>query len=296
MKESLSSSDNPQFEPPLDMQPPLGAEPIAPLPASDDPFVAAVVVPPLLPPRDPVWSGWDVLLLFVLSFVAMIVLQMLVLVGAMLFVYPRSTLAEMGQKPILLLVSQVLIYAAVATGMVMLVEGKYHVRFWPAVKWNWPQPQQTWLWLMLGVATLFVLALLQSVLPMPKDTPFEHLFDRPRDAYLLALMAVTLAPLLEELFFRGFMYPVVARRMGAAWGVILTALPFGLIHLPQYGWAWGAGLVIVLVGVVCGVVRARTSSVGASFLVHVGYNGAQMLIAIVATRGFQHMEKALIRF
>jgi hypothetical protein len=101
---------------------------------------------------------------------------------------------------------------------------------------------------------------------------------------------------MEELFFRGFMYPVLARRMGAAWGIALTALPFGLIHLPQYGWAWGAALVIFLVGVVCGMVRAVTRSVAASFLVHVGFNGTQMLIAVVMTRGFQHMPKALMDF
>lgn len=143
---------------------------------------------------------------------------------------------------------------------------------------------------------LFALTLLQNLLPMPKDTPFEHLFDRPRDAYLLSIIAVTIGPLMEELFFRGFMYPVIARRIGVVWGVILTALPFGLVHLPQYGWAWGAAIVIFLVGVVCGAVRAVTRSVGASFLVHVGYNGMQMLMVVVATQGFRHMEKALAGF
>ena len=122
-----------------------------------------------------------------------------------------------------------------------------------------------WKLLGLGAAMMFTLGMLQSLLPMPKDTPFEHLFDRPRDAYLLSIIAVTLGPLMEEIFFRGFMYPVLARRMGAAWAIVLTALPFGLIHLPQYGWAWGAALVIVLVGVVCGVVRAVTGSVGGEF-------------------------------
>jgi uncharacterized protein len=173
----------------------------------------------------------------------------------------------------------------------MRVEGKYHVPFWQAIRWNWPR--SGWKWLALGGATLIVLGMLESLLPMPKDTPFQHLFDRPRDAYVIAIIAVSFAPLLEELFFRGFMYPVLARRMGAAWAITLTALPFGLIHLPQYGWAWGAALVIVLVGVVCGVVRAVTRSVGASVLVHVGYNGTQMLIAVVVTHGFRHMPKAL---
>ena len=217
-----------------------------------------------------------------LTFVAMLVLQLLVIFGAVWFVYPHSNLAAVAQKPILLLVSQFLIYAAVAACMVMLVEGKYHVAFWQAIRWNWPQSE--WKLLGVGAAMFFALGLLQSLLPMPKDTPFEHLFDRPRDAYLLAIIAVSLGPLMEELFFRGFLYPVLARRMGVAWGIALTALPFGLIHLPQYGWAWGAALVIFLVGVVCGVVRAATRSVGASFLVHVGFNGMQMLIAVVATR------------
>jgi len=69
---------------------------------------------------------------------------------------------------------------------------------------------------------------------MPKTTPFDQFFERPMDAYLTAAFAITLGPLMEELFFRGFMYPILARRMGAFWGIILTALPFGLIHYAQY--------------------------------------------------------------
>ena len=55
----------------------------------------------------------------------------------------------------------------------------------------------------------------------------------------------------------------------------------------------GRGAGIFLVGVVCGAVRAVTRSVGASFLVHAGFNGTQMLIAVVMTHGFKHMPKAL---
>jgi membrane protease YdiL (CAAX protease family) len=264
-------------------------EPLAP-----DPFAAASVAPgPTGPPpvENPVWSGWDVLLIAVLTFATTFVLQLVMPVVAMWLWYPHETWLQVAQKPILLLVAQFMVYAVVAACMVMLVEGKYHVAFWQAIRWNWPQ--SGWKWLALGGATLIVLGMLESLLPVPKDTPFQHLFDRPRDAYVIAIIAISFAPLLEELFFRGLMYPVLARRMGAAWAVALTALPFGLIHLPQYGWAWAAALVIVLVGVVCGVVRAVTRSVGASVLVHVGYNGTQMLIAVVLTHGFRHMPKAL---
>jgi CAAX protease family protein len=287
----LSSPDNPQFQQPA----PVSTE--APAAVSSEPFGSGPATPPsfaALPPppvENPVWNGWDVLLIAALTFVTMVVLQLGVVLAAHWLRYPHESLSDVAQKPILLLVSQFLIYAAVAGCMVALVEGKYHVPFWPAIRWNWPRAG--WRLLALGAVMLIVLGLLQNLLPMPKDTPFEHLFDRPRDAYLLSIIAITVGPLMEELFFRGFMYPVLARRMGVAWGIVLTALPFGLIHLPQYGWAWGAALVIFLVGVVCGLVRALTKSVGASFLVHAGYNGMQMLIAVVATHGFRHMEKGM---
>jgi membrane protease YdiL (CAAX protease family) len=84
---------------------------------------------------------------------------------------------------------------------------------------------------------------------------------------------------------------VLARRLGAVWGILLTALPFGLMHYLQYR-SWSAVLIIILVGVVLTTVRAITKSVASSFLAHVGYNGTLMLIAAVATDGFRHMEKA----
>jgi len=243
-----------------------------------------------------VWNGWDVLAIASLTFVAMVVLQLGLVLVEQLVRFPHEGFVGVAQKvaqmPTLLLLSQFLIYAAVAACMIMLVEGKYRVPFWQAIRWNWPRSE--WRLLALGAVLLLVLSVLESLLPMPKDTPFEHFFDRPRDAYLLSIIAVSIGPLMEEIFFRGLLYPVLARRLGIFWGIVLTALPFGLIHLPQYGWAWGAALVIFLVGVVCGAVRAATKSVAASFLVHVGYNGAQMLIALVATHGFRQVEKALI--
>ena len=231
------------------------------------------------------------LLIVGLALITIVVSQLVILLGAHRFIYPQLPLSDLAQQPILLLISQFLIDAAVALYMFLLVEGKYRVQFWRVIQWNWPPSE--WKLLGLGVLLLFGLGMLESVLPMPKETPFEKLFARPRDAYLLSIIAVSLGPLVEELFFRGMLYPVIARRMGVFWGIVLTALPFGLMHLPQYGYAWAAMLVIFIVGVVCTAVRAATRSVGASFLVHVGYNGTQMLLALVATHGFRHMPKAM---
>jgi len=280
-------------------------EPIASTPAAEDlgapeapqqnPAEPNTMLPtfvPAPPPiEDPVFSGWDVLLLTLLTVATIFVLNVSLVLFLQAFRWPRLGFAEVAlrvtQTPILIILSQLLVYIPVVVTMIVLVEGKYHVRFWEAVRWSWPR--SPWTYLGLGVLLFFALLLLESLLPMPQDTPFSHLFDRPRDAYLLMILAVAIAPLMEELFFRGFLYPVLARRLGAAWGIVLTALPFGLLHLQQYGWAWSAAFIIFLVGVVCGMVRASTRSVGASFLVHAAYNGTQMLIAVVATHGFRHM-------
>ena len=232
------------------------------------------------------------LLIVGLAFITILFSQFVILLGARFLFYPRTALADLAQRPLLLLLSQFMIDGAVGLYMVLLIEGKYRVRFWNAIRWNWPRSE--WKLLLVGVAMFFASTLLEYVLPMPKETPFEKLFERPRDAYLLAIIAVTLGPLVEELFFRGIFYPVLAKHWGAGWGIFLTALPFALMHMPQYGYAWGALLIVLIVGLVCGTVRAVTRSVGASFLVHVGYNGTQMLIAVVLTHGFRHMEKAVL--
>jgi membrane protease YdiL (CAAX protease family) len=179
--------------------------------------------------------------------------------------------------------------------MIMLVESKYGVRFWKAIRWNWPSPTTRVLGFgLLGMFTIS-LDLIGRYLPMPKTSPFDEFFAHPRDAYLIAAFAVTFGPLMEELFFRGFLYPVLARRTGMISAVLLTALPFGLLHYLQYR-SWAAVLIISLVGVVLTAVRAATESVAASFIVHVGYNATLMILAAIATDGFRHMDKAVLLF
>ena len=208
------------------------------------------------------------------------------------FIFRHAPLATVDQNPGLEIFAQVLIDGIWAGLLFLLVEGKYRIPFWGAIRWNWQKAN--WGMLAIGAVTFIVLQGLGNLLPMPKETPFDKLFKNPRDAYLLAIMAVTLGPAVEELFFRGFLYPVLARRWGIGWGVFLSALPFALLHLPQYGYAWGIVLVVFGVGVVCGIVRAVTGSVAASFLVHVGFNGIQMLIAMLFTRGFTRAPKGLL--
>jgi membrane protease YdiL (CAAX protease family) len=286
----LSSPENPYLEPP-----PLNSEPQTPVPLIVEPFPPPPLVPARRAPKageDPVWNAWDVLQITGITLLTLFVVQFLVVVTAHRFAYPHESWFDVAQKPVLALLAQLLTYGAVALYMILLVEGKYHTRFWQGIRWNWPGIAGVSL-VGLGVVMLG-LDFLARFLPMPKETPFDQFFANPSDAYLTAAFAVSLGPLMEELFFRGFLYPVIARRLGAVWGILLTALPFGLIHFFQYGHSWGAVLIIFLVGIVLTTVRAVTKSVASSFLVHVGYNGTLMVLAALQTDGFRHMDKAAL--
>jgi membrane protease YdiL (CAAX protease family) len=282
----LSSFDNPQFDPP-----PPPSEPQAPLPLAAEAFP-----PPYIPPapkadENPLWNGWDVLQIGALGLLfTLIVVPFIVVSLTHFLIVPHQSWADIARKPVIALLSEFLAYLLVLLLMILTISGKYHASFGQAIRWNWPG-SRGFAPLLIGCFMLGFDAL-GRFLPMPKTTPFDQFFERPMDAYLVAAFAITFGPLMEEFFFRGFLYPVLARRIGTAWGIFITGVLFGLIHLPQYGYSWAAGLIVCLVGIVLTTVRAVTKSVGCSFLAHVGYNGTLMVLAIAATDGFKHMEKA----
>ena len=280
----MSSPDKPHFDPPAAPEP-------TPIPFAVTPLSATTYHPAANSGENPVWSGWDVLVIAVLILGTLFFVQLFIILGARHFAFPHASWMEVAQKPSLALLSQLLTYGAVALYMILLVEGKYHARFWQAIRWNWPAGLGL---RFVGAGVLMIsFAQLERFLPMPKTTPFDQFFDRPLDAYLLVAFAVTLGPLMEEIFFRGFLYPVLARRTRAVPAILITGVLFGVVHSPQYGYSW-AVLIIVLVGVVLTTIRAVTKSVASSFLAHIGYNGIQMILAIWATDGFRHMEKAAL--
>jgi uncharacterized protein len=174
--------------------------------------------------------------------------------------------------------------------MYLLVEGRYRRRFLEAIRWNWPQGG-AWKLVGLGIVMLVSLQGLAHVLPIPKSVPFDQFFKRPLEAYITSVFAVSIGPLMEELFFRAFLYPVLARRLGMGAGVFFTGLAFGLIHALQLGFAWAPVLLIFLVGIVLTAVRALTQSVAASFVVHAAYNSTLTILTFIATDGFRHLEK-----
>ena len=106
-----------------------------------------------------------------------------------------------------------------------------------------------------------------------KELPIQALFSTRRGAEYIMAFGILVAPLAEETVFRGYVYPVLARKFGIFVGILLTGILFGMVHVPQLWGGWGQIATLVAVGMALTATRAATHSVFASYLVHLGYNG-----------------------
>jgi membrane protease YdiL (CAAX protease family) len=274
----LSSPPNPIF----DGNAPSGLEP-----PSSAPSPLAEKQPPI---EDPVWTGWEVLALGAVTiFLAMFLFPLMVTLAARQWIYPQVPLMEIVRFPGLIVLSQLLAYLVILGFMYFIVRRDRTVDFWQAIRWNWPRSPGVYL--LIGIILSVGLQAFAHLLPIPKSLPIDQFFRTTREAYILSIFGVTFAPLLEELFFRGFLYPVLARRLGMAVAVFLTALGFAAIHGAQLMYSWGPVLVIFTVGLALTIVRARTKSVAASLLIHIAYNGTISILMYIATDRFRHLEK-----
>jgi CAAX protease family protein len=239
---------------------------------------------------DPAWTGLDILRLMVLIIVAIIACFFAAVLITRICVYPHMGLGEIARIPLVAVAGQSLAYLLIFGYMYVLVtRERRRPDFLAAIHWNWPSNIAAYV--VVGFALSLALQVLAHFLPIPKELPIDSFFRTPAEAWALSILSVTLAPLMEELFFRGFLYPVLARRLGLPIAVFLTALGFALLHVAQLGRAWGPVLLIFLVGIVLTLVRAKTNSVAAGVLIHMAYNGTITVAMFAATDGFRHLEK-----
>src|SRR5437870_13919009 len=123
------------------------------------------------------------------------------------------------------------------------------------------------------MAMAFVIALLGALLKTPETPgPMKELLENRTSLILVAIFGVTLGPICEELAFRGFMQPLFIRSLGVGPGIALSALGFGLLHLPQNGFTWQYGLLITLAGAAFGWMRWISRSTLGSAIMHSAYN------------------------
>jgi hypothetical protein len=262
----------------------------APIPVEVPPEPAAPAAPSSSAPP---WSGWDVLLLACFTVFSIFGASLLVIAVVMQMASWRDVPPqELARDARILLSAQTLAYAAVVVVMFLLARLRYGRSLGHAVRWEWTRARPHWPAFVLGGVSLAVAVQFAArYLPMPKSLPIEELFRDATSAWWLAAFGVTVAPLVEELFYRGFLYPVLERRTGALAAVLITSVPFALVHAGQLAAAWAPLLVLFGVSVVLTAARAVTGSVAVPFLLHAAYNATLFATVYFATDGFRNLER-----
>ncbi len=209
--------------------------------------------------------------------------------------YPHSfDPKELGSNALFVIPMQIVAYLLVVGFMAFLVWIRHGEGLGEAIGWNMPAERMALAALGMG-AVLGTFSEISSTLLQrwtPKTLPIEQLFRSPASGYLLAAFGVLVAPVVEELFFRGFLYPAVARWTGSATSILVTAAAFAALHGAQLAYAWPPLLVLFVVGAFLTIIRARTGSVATCVVVHMGYNLSLFIMLFFLTGGFHHMERA----
>ena len=90
--------------------------------------------------------------------------------------------------------------------------------------------------------------------------------------FLLFLTTTLLAPLFEEIIFRGILLPTLARDFGIILGILISAFIFALAHL-----SLGEMPPLFVLGIGLGITRAASGSLLSSVIMHSLWNGLTFL-------------------
>ncbi len=186
---------------------------------------------------------------------------------SMIFGYFTS-LSYFTDNPQLKSLTLLLSYALAAGGTVLVIvrmkKTKHPLQ--PAFLNFSPELKTTIITLILTFAVIIIIEPITNLVPMPDTykSLFEELFKPGLPAFLTA---VIVAPVLEELIFRGIILEGFLRNYSPAKSILLASLLFGLAHLNIWQFI-GA----FLIGIFISWIYWKTRSIGLVIGIHITNN------------------------
>ena len=265
------------------------------------------------PPRIPNLA--HALLFFSIAVVLLVLAQgiLLTVTGAW---HDPKMLEAVARKPKYVLSVQAVVYLGTLVIAWFVFPMLWERPFLEGIQWNAPKAKSLALKLIpAGIVLSFVVQGITSLIAMPKSMPMDDFFRTRTDVWLITVFGTLLAPAVEEIFFRGFVFPAFA--IAYDWlsmprtpeailqwrstttltvpsflfSGLLTSIFFAGLHAAQLANTWAAVAVLLCVSFLFTFVRVKTQSVACSSLLHASYNFTVFLTAFVVTGGFQHLEK-----
>jgi membrane protease YdiL (CAAX protease family) len=140
--------------------------------------------------------------------------------------------------------------------------------------WGFRKPTAAFFWVIpVALVAAYVVSYVNEIVFHPAEQEIVDAFPPTAGGIILfAIVAVVMAPLFEELYFRGFLFKGFATSWGWGWGAVASAAIFSLAHmqltlfLPLF--ALGFGLAWVY---------RHTGSLWTSITLHAIFNGVSVL-------------------
>lgn len=136
----------------------------------------------------------------------------------------------------------------------------------------------------LAMALAISAAVAHLVKYMPEKQPVVELFLKEKSAPFLVytgIFASIFGPIIEELFFRGFMYSAFKKAAGIFWAMIITSAVFALLHAHIIGF-----LPIMILGFLLAYLYEKTGTLVAPITVHMAHN-LSMVFLVFLTKQLQ---------
>ncbi len=267
-------------------------------PIARPPDEALPVFPPPSARIPEPWTVRDLLLFIAFLPIAFVAAYFLVMIGYTLLApflrWPPLT-PKAASGTLFLLVVQTVLYLFVLGLVYLLVAVRYQLPFWSGVRWRTPRSWQIPAYFLAGLALAFAVLLAPPILPDTERFPLQEMFTSRAASYAIGAFAITLAPFMEELIFRGVMFAVFERRVGPRFAVGATAVLFAGLHVPEYWSAWNHVLMILVVGVAFSLARGITGSLAPSVILHMGYNASMMAGLFFSTHQFRSLHTVFLR-
>lgn len=94
---------------------------------------------------------------------------------------------------------------------------------------------------------------------------------------ILFIIGAVMAPISEELFYRGMIYPVLRKHMGPLWGAILAGIVFGLAH-----WDFWRTIPLAVGGIILCYIYEKTRSIFVPAVTHGVWNGIMAILVYLS--------------
>jgi hypothetical protein len=136
------------------------------------------------------------------------------------------------------------------------------------------------LYMLVGISVAIMFEML--IPEFSTSHSFISQFVTTKSTFVIAAFgAIFIAPICEEIYWRGFVFPAVEKRFSRLNTILIVSSFATLVHLSGLWGVWGSLLMVFLGSVVLTVLRCVTGSTLSCIITHTVYNVTIIAIPIV---------------